>query len=97
MSEGRAIVSEASLLGFAPGVRLRFDKRRDAWLMMAPERVLVLDEIGAEILRATLEPPVAVGKAIDHLAQEFDAPREEITSDVIELLQDFTDKRFVTA
>jgi pyrroloquinoline quinone biosynthesis protein D len=37
--------------GLAPGVRLTFDKARDQWVVLAPERVLVPDETALEILQ----------------------------------------------
>jgi pyrroloquinoline quinone biosynthesis protein D len=35
--------------GLAPGVRLTFDKARDCWVVLAPERVLMPDETALEI------------------------------------------------
>jgi hypothetical protein len=33
----------------ARGIRLQFDTARDQWILQAPERVLVLDEIAADV------------------------------------------------
>ena len=62
---------------------------------MAPEKVVVLDEIAYEVVSESLGSDVTVAQAIDALAQKFQAPREEISTDVMELLQDFADKRLV--
>ena len=96
MSE-RLIVIESSELTFERGVRLRFDEARSAWTLMAPEKVVVLDEIAHEVVSASLTDEVSVAQAIDALARKFQAPREEIAVDVVELLQGFADKRLVRA
>ncbi len=35
----------------APGVRLHFDKTRDAWVLLCPERVIEAEGPASEILR----------------------------------------------
>ena len=94
MSE-RLTVTESSELAFERGVRLQYDDARSAWTLMAPEKVIVLDEIAHEVVSAALTSEVPVAQAIDALAQKFQAPREEISNDVVELLQGFADKRLV--
>jgi pyrroloquinoline quinone biosynthesis protein D len=78
-------ISEGTVLRFAPHVRLSFDKSRDRWVVMAPERLFVPDEIATEILRRC-DGKASVGAIVDALVQEFDAPREEIAADVIALV-----------
>ncbi len=78
----------------APHVRLIFDRRRDRWVVLAPERMLVPDEIALDILRRCTGDS-AVDDIIDALASEFDAPRHEIAADVLELLRDLTEKGVV--
>jgi pyrroloquinoline quinone biosynthesis protein D len=93
----RLTVSESSELAFERGVRLHFDETRSAWTLMAPEKVVVLDEIAHEVVSESLAGGVSVAQAIDALAQKFQAPRDEISGDVIEMLQGFADKRLVRA
>ena len=81
----RPAISDATVPRFAPHVRLSFDKRRDRWVVMAPERLFVPDEIAAEILKRC-DGKASVAAIVDALAQEFDAPREEIAADVIALV-----------
>jgi pyrroloquinoline quinone biosynthesis protein D len=81
----RPAISEATAPRFAPHVRLSFDKSRDRWVVMAPERLFVPDEIAAEILKRC-DGTASVAAIVDALAQEFDAPREEIAADVIALV-----------
>ena len=77
-------------------IRLQWDKRRECWVLQAPERVIFPDEIATEVLQhcdgaATLAAIAAT------LAEKYEAPSAEIEADVTELLQDLADKGFVTA
>ena len=95
-------VSEEDRVRLAPGVMLRQDRVRGHWQLLGPERVLILDEVALEVVRAvttqaqTGQPPVTVGAAIATLAAQFDAPRDEIAADVLELLSDMIAKGFLT-
>jgi len=91
----RLTVTESSKLTFERGVRLYFDAARSAWTLMAPEKVVVLDDIAHEVVSESLCSEVSMAQAIDALAQKFQAPREQIAGDVIEMLQGFADRRLV--
>ncbi len=92
----RVLISEDSVPGLPPGVRLHFDKRRDQWVVLAPERVFVLDAVAFEIVkRCDGETRVAV--IVDDLATTFTAPRAVVLKDVSALLQDLADKRVLAA
>jgi pyrroloquinoline quinone biosynthesis protein D len=84
--EGRAI------LQFALHVRFRFDERRKAWVVLAPERLLMPDEQAVAILRL-IDGKRDVDAIIDELAGQYDAPREVIAGDVLPMLQDLVDKK----
>jgi pyrroloquinoline quinone biosynthesis protein D len=90
------MITEASVPAFAPGVKLRFDKARDAWVLLAPERMFSLDETSVEILKL-VDGARSAGAAADDLAARFQAPRELILTDVIAFLQDLADKGAVRA
>lgn len=90
------MITEASVPAFAPGVKLRFDKARDAWVLLAPERMFTLDETGVEILKL-VDGARSAGAAADDLAARFAAPRDLILGDVIAFLQDLADKGAVRA
>lgn len=85
-----AAVSEQSTPVLADGVTMRFDKRRDRWVVLAPERVLMPDEIAVEVLQRCKGQNV--GAIIDELAAAFEAPREVVAEDVLAMLQDLHDK-----
>ena len=84
--EGRAV------LAFAPHVRFRFDERRKAWIVLAPERLLLPDEQAVAILQL-IDGKRDIDTIIDELAGQFDAPRDIIAGDVLPLLQDLVDKK----
>jgi pyrroloquinoline quinone biosynthesis protein D len=90
MNEG-VIIDEGSVPRFQPHMKLKFDKKRQRWTILAPERLFLPDEIALEILQRC--DGVATIKAIvDELADKFDAPNEVIMEDVKKLVQDFLDK-----
>jgi pyrroloquinoline quinone biosynthesis protein D len=76
---------------FAPGVRLHHDKARGRWVVMAPERMIVPDEIALEVLRL-VDGARSNEAIVAALAEKFAAPREEIAADVAELLDDLSAK-----
>ena len=76
---------------FAAGVRFRFDDRRAAWIVLAPERILVPDQIGAAVLRE-IDGASSVDFIVDRLHAAFDAPRDLIASEVNALLDDLVAK-----
>lgn len=90
----RPDVTENSIPSLPRGVKLRFDKARDAWVMLAPERVFMPDPIAVEILKRC-DGQAAVAAIVDDLAATFAAPREQIAKDVTAMLQDLADKGMV--
>ena len=76
---------------FAPGVKFRFDDTRQAWIVLAPERLFMPDEHAAEILKL-IDGARTADAIIDDLATRFDAPRATIAADVLEMLQDLVDR-----
>ena len=72
---------------FAPGARLHHDRARDRWVVMAPERMFVPDEIALEILRL-IDGTLDLDGIIDALGKKFDAPRDVIATDVRAMAED---------
>jgi pyrroloquinoline quinone biosynthesis protein D len=77
---------------FPAHVKFRFDERRQAWIVLSPERLFFPDEQAVEILRL-IDGARTVDMVIDRLAEAFDAPREEIAADVLAMLQELVEKR----
>ncbi len=90
----RIIIDGASVPHLPRGVRLRHDKERDQWVVLAPERVLVLDEPALEVLKRC-DGNASVDAIVDELTAAYNAPRKEIGADVNAMLQDLADKGFV--
>jgi pyrroloquinoline quinone biosynthesis protein D len=88
----RMPVNGGAVLRFAPHVRFRFDETRQAWVVLAPERLLLPDEQAVEILRM-IDGEQAVDGIIDELVRRYEAPREVIAGDVVNMLQDLVDKK----
>ena len=88
----RSLIEGASVPRFAPHAKFRFDEVRQAWIVLAPERLLLPDEQAVEILRL-IDGERDVDVIIDELASRFEAPRDVIAGDVLPMLQDLVDKR----
>ena len=81
----------ASVPAFNRGFRLRHDAVRDAWVVLAPERLFLLDEPAVEVLKL-VDGARSVPDIVDALAARYDAPREAIAADVEAMLRDLADK-----
>ena len=90
--EPRTSIAGSAVLRFAPHVRFRFDETRQAWVVLAPERLLLPDEQAVEILQL-IDGERGVDSVIDELVRRYEAPREVIASDVVKMLQDLVDKK----
>lgn len=76
---------------FNRGFRLRHDEVRGKWVVLAPERLFVLDGVAAEVLQL-VDGERAVPTIVDVLAEKFAAPRELIAKDVDAMLHDMAAK-----
>ncbi len=84
-------IDPATVPRFMPGVRLQYSEPRQQWIVQAPERVLMPDEIAVAVLKRC-DGRTTVAEIAEILAREFEAPREVVTGDIIEMLQDLADK-----
>jgi pyrroloquinoline quinone biosynthesis protein D len=89
-------IGEASVPRLPPHIKLRFDDARKRWVLLAPERVLMPDEIAVEVLQRC-DGVATVGSIAAALAEKYAAARDEVARDVIEMLQDLMDKGVVAA
>jgi pyrroloquinoline quinone biosynthesis protein D len=77
--------------------KLRFDKPRDKWIILAPERVFELDQIAYEIV-SLCDGERSLVDLVDILSEKFDqAPREAIHTDATGMLQTLADKGFIVS
>jgi len=77
----RATVRRDAVPALPRGVGLGFDQARDAWVLLAPERVTMPDPIAVEILQRC-DGKARVAAIIDDLAATFAAERSRIEADV---------------
>lgn len=89
-----AAVTEDLRPRLAPGVRLHFDARRQAWMLLAPERVIETEGPASEILKRC-DGARTLGAIIDELAAVFAADRAVIAADVKDLLAELAGKRLI--
>ena len=90
MSE-RPQVQDDAVPALARGVKLRFDKARDAWVLLAPEKVLMPDQVAVEILKRC-DGKASVTQIVEDLVAAFSADRDQVAADVRSFLQDLADK-----
>ena len=76
------------------GVRLHFDKVRDLWVLLAPERTINLDPIGLAILRE-IDGTSTLSQIAENLSARYNAPVGEITSDISEFIVGLMDRRIL--
>mgnify|MGYP001263506120 CR=1 FL=1 len=81
----------AAVPKFRRGVKFRYDQVRGAWVLLAPERLLLPDEIAVEILKL-VDGARSIQAIVDDLAARFDAPREVIGADVTEALENLANR-----
>ena len=93
----RTIVSSEIILKLPREATLRFDKARDKWIILAPERVFELDEIAYEVI-SRCDGERTVTDVVNELCLKFDqVEREVIMNDVVGMLQNLADKGFVVS
>jgi pyrroloquinoline quinone biosynthesis protein D len=85
------LINDESRPHLAAHRRLRFDEQRKTWIVQAPERVFLLDDIAYAIV-SRCDGEKTLTHIVDELCAAFAAPRDVVTGDVQKLLQDFADK-----
>ena len=74
------------------GVRLREDKVRDRWVLLAPERIVKVNPIAVEILKLC-DGARSLGEIVADLAGRFNADPARVGGDVRALLASLAEKR----
>lgn len=92
----RLVVGPQTIPALARHVKLRFDEARGAWVLLAPERIMVPDEVALAILQR-LDGRASISRIAQALARDYEAGPDEIADDIIAMLQDLADKGYVTA
>lgn len=77
-------------------VKLRHDAGRGRWILLAPERVFNPDEIAVSVLQKC-DGVRSVADIAAILADDYQAPADVILKDIIDMLQDLSDKGVLNA
>ncbi len=85
------MTESARVPAFRRGTKFRFDTVRDAWVVLAPERLFVPDEQAVEVLKLVDGARTLAG-IVDDLCARYDAPRDAVFADVAVMLDDLADK-----
>ncbi len=89
------MVSDTAIPRIPRGVRLMEDRVRNRWVLLAPERIVELDETARAVL-ALCDGSRNVASIGGELAKTYNAETSVIMSDVKEMLGDLAASRFVT-
>jgi len=87
----RLIVTGDTKVVMPRHIKLRHDAGRGRWIILAPERVFNPDETAVEVLRR-LDGQRSVSDIAETLSQEYQAPLDVVTNDILAMLQDLADK-----
>ncbi|MBB5942456.1 MULTISPECIES: pyrroloquinoline quinone biosynthesis peptide chaperone PqqD [Xanthomonas] len=91
-----SVLDASSQPRLAAGVRLQHDRARAQWVLLAPERVIELDEIAHAIV-SRCDGNRSLATIAAELAAEFEAEPDEVARDVCELAQQLHAKRLLRA
>ena len=93
-TSGRLIVERTTKPHMPSYLKLRHDPGRDRWVLLAPERILSPDQTAVEVLQLC-DGERTVEDIAAKLAEEYSAPVDVITKDVVDLLQGLADKGYI--
>ena len=90
----RRVATPASVPFLPRHVRLQFNSVRQAWAVLSPERVFWPDGVSLDILRHC-DGSRSITVIVETLAAEYDAPPGEVERDVLDFLQEWSDRQLV--
>jgi pyrroloquinoline quinone biosynthesis protein D len=94
VSPERLVVGRETRPHLPTYLKLRFDARRDRWVLLAPERVLTPDQTAVAVLKLC-DGRRIVEEIVEALSKEYSAPADVIRADVLDLLQGLADKGYI--
>lgn len=93
-TRSRTIVDQNTKPALPRHIKLRHDKGRDRWIILAPERVLAPDAVSVAILQKC-DGSRNIEEISQELARDYTAPIDEIRRDVIDYVQDMSDRGYM--
>lgn len=76
------------------GVRRHFDRVRGVPVLLGPERVIMLDQIGCAVLDE-VDGSSTIDAISTRLSERYNAPKADIAADVTDYLTDLAEKRLM--
>jgi len=95
-AKARVMVSRATKPLVPRHIKLRHDKGRDRWIILAPERVLSPDAVSVAILKKC-DGQRTIDEISQELARDYSASIDDIRRDVIDYVQDMSDRGYMQA
>ncbi len=89
------MIADGAIPVIPRGVRLSHDKVRSRWVLLAPERILELDDIAQAVL-TRCDGKRDIAGICNDLAKTYNADPSEIIADVKEMLAGLAAKHFVS-
>lgn len=88
------MMNQTDIPALPRGVRLHFDRVRQNWVLLAPERAVTLDAIGHAIL-TEVDGLRSFGDITAMLAEKYNAPVTQIATDSSGFLDALRERRFL--
>jgi pyrroloquinoline quinone biosynthesis protein D len=92
----RVIITGESRPELPRHIKLRHDEGRGRWIILAPERVFNPDDTAVAVLKLC-DGQRSVSTIAKTLSEEYQAPLDVVTDDIVAMLQDLSDKGVVKA
>lgn len=96
MDNQRLIIETTTTPALKSFVKLRQDKGRDRWVILAPERILTPDDTAVTVLQLC-DGKASVGEIAAKLAIDYNAPVDVIEQDIITMMQELSDKGYISS
>ena len=90
------MISAESRPRLAAKARLRFDRKSSRYMLLYPERGLVLNPTAVDVLQR-LDGVRTVGSIVEELAQQYGHERPTVEQEVLSFLQTMADRGLVQA
>ena len=88
------MISGESKLRLAPKARLRFDRKSSRYMLLYPERGLVLNPTAADVLQR-LTGERSVDSIVEELAQKYGHQPPAVEKEVMDFLKTMADRGLV--
>jgi pyrroloquinoline quinone biosynthesis protein D len=90
------LVSQGSVPKLRRGIIRKFDAARGQNVLLGPEKVILLDDIGHAILECC-DGQASISQISCTLAERYETQAVQIEPDIVEFVQELLDKGLVTA